>query len=199
MTYKSLVYKIAEKLVFMNLFGMLISTMWMMSKSGWKSVGIGICIITFSRHIIPLLLAPSALFSNFMLKFKAKQNVKMERIMFFSAMAYIVIFFSIWISLIFNGLIVSTNGSIFVPELIWSSSTAMAPLFIWVITDKDNPFMVTMVEICQLSVFLIAVLKFLYSDMIFFESLVILLVSIGSITAISFAVEKLVTARAVSK
>lgn len=71
----------------------------------------------------------------------------------------------------------------------------MAPLFMWVIRDKENPFMVTVVEFCQLSVFLIAALKYIYSDMIFFESLIILLISIGLMTGISFMVEKTISSR----
>jgi hypothetical protein len=146
--------------LYVNLLGLAAGAMWLAALSQWQFVGLGVVLVFFSPHIIPVLLLPAGIFSRFMLLYQNAGRRKKAQAMFILSLAYILLFMTLWCVGIFGYAMGSagpegTQGAM----LLWASTAAMLPLFLWSSHDRGNIFIVTMVEMAQVAVLILCAVR----------------------------------------
>lgn len=159
MTYKELVYNIADKLTKANLIAVVAASLWVLSNSGIASVGPVIAVMILYQFIIPILVFPSTIFSNFMIFFNYKKRYKLEKLFMALSMSWLNAALSLWVTLIFHFAVGVFSKGYVEAGAMWGSAVSMATLFLWVKRDKNNPFIVTVIEVLQLAVIALSFYK----------------------------------------
>lgn len=169
MTYRELVYSIADKLTKVNLLGVVVSSLWVLSNSGFISIGPVLVIMLLYQFLIPILVFPSTIFSNFMIFFNYKKRYRLEKLFMALSMSWLSAALSLWVALIFHYAIEYFSKGLVEAGAMWGASMAMATLFLWSGRDRNNPFVATVIEVMQLAVIALAVYKIYNPELSFWS------------------------------
>ena len=159
MTYKELVYKLADRLTKANLMGVVIASFWVLSNSGFVSASPVIAVLILYRFLLPVLVFPSTIFSNFMIFFNYKEKFKLEKLMLTLSMSWLNAAISIWVAVIFYFAVNRFSRGYVEAGALWGATVAMSSLLMWVQIDKENPFLVSVIEALQIAVIALAVYR----------------------------------------
>ena len=167
---KTIVTGLLTPLFGLNLAGLGAGALWLVSEGQSQVIWIGFIMLVFSSSIIPILLIPAGIFSHFMVLYTAAQRPDKERIMFFLSFAYIILFLTFWCMGIFEYVTHSIMPHAVAPGVLWASTAAMAPLLWWSSRDKNNVFIMTMVEVTQIAMITLAAARLLLGESSFWLS-----------------------------
>ena len=170
-SYRNIVLSVVEPLTYINLLGMAVGALSLISVSQWQVLRVGTFLVIFSQYIIPILMIPAGIFSHFMVMFQDSKQVKKEKLMFFLSIAYILSFISVWCIFIFWIVVSKISDVNLLISFIWANSAALFPLFLWAKKDKNNIFIISLVELAQVSLLIVSVLNITYKGMTFFDCL----------------------------
>ncbi len=167
----------------MNLAGLALGAAWLGSQTQWQVIWVGVVMMFFSPYIIPILVIPAGIFSHFMIAFRSAQRPDKEKTMFFLSLAYLTLFLTAWCAGVFEYVTHSVALRAIGAGLLWSCTTAMAPLLWWSSRDRSNTFVMTMVEVAQCAMIILSIVRLLCGDIPFELSFAVLGGIIGSATA----------------
>jgi len=159
----------------MNLLAMVIGAIWLVISSQWLVILPAFFALMLSSTLIPIFLSPVRILTYFMVNYQQKNSFIKERLMLLLAFSYIVIFITLWSSVIFQFIISGVNINYLVPALIFGTSSAIAPLFLWVKRDKTNIFALMSVYAAELAILILVILKLLIPNTGFLFTLTIIL------------------------
>lgn len=115
--------------------------------------------LIFSPYIIPVLLIPAGILSHFIGVYQARQQPDKERLMFILSLSYIILFMTLWCTGVFEYVTHSVSPKALLAGLLWASTAALEPLLRWSSGDRNNIFIITMVEAAQLAILALAAVR----------------------------------------
>ncbi len=158
---KNIVSRLLIPLLTLNLAGLAAAALWLVSYSQWQVIWIGFMMLLFSSNIIPLFLIPAGVFSHFMNLYRAAQRPQKEKTMFFLSVAYILLFLTFWCTGIFEYVTYSVLPRAAGAGVLWACTAALTPLLWWSSRDRDNIFIMLMVEGAQLAMIAVVAARLL--------------------------------------
>ena len=169
-----------------NIAGLVIGAVLVGTTTQWKIIGIGVIIIVFSPYLIPFLMVPVGIFSHFMMIYRGSKQENREQLMFVLNISYILFFLTMWCVCIFEFIITSVTPDAQTAGLILANSVAMLSLLMWINRDRENLFIMTLVEAAQIAFLLLFAIKLAEIETSFWISSAIF-GGFLSLTAILFA------------
>lgn len=155
--FKRIISHLLMPLFALNLAGLGIAALWLVSEGQMQVIWLGFVMLFLSPLIIPILLVPAGVFSHYMTHYSAAGRPDKERLMFVLSLAYIILFLTFWCMGIFEYVMESVSSRALAPGLLWSSSAAIAPLLWWSRRDRNNFFIMMLVETAQLAMIALSV------------------------------------------
>jgi hypothetical protein len=146
-------------LLYINLAGLAAGTVWLAALSQWQFVGLGVVTVFLSPQIIPVLLMPAGIFSHFMTFFQKAGRPGKAQAMFILSVAYILLFMTFWCVGIFGYAAGSAGPGTQAAVLLWASTAAVLPLFLWSSQDRSNIFIITIVEMAQMGILILCAVR----------------------------------------
>lgn len=159
MTLKKITSAILHPLFYANLAAMGFGALWLVTLGQWQVMGFGTIMVFLSPYILPLLMMPAGVFSNFMVRYQNNGNKSRERVMFACSLGYILAFLAAWCAFVFGRVLQGVAPHAEMAGLVWAASLTIGPLLWWVGKDTNNVFMISMVEVAQLAVLALVVLR----------------------------------------
>jgi hypothetical protein len=129
--------------------------------------------IFFSPLIIPVLAIPAGIFSHFMGVYRDARQPDKERTMFILSLSYIILFITLWCISIFDYVTHSVSPQAMGAGVLWADTAALGPLLWWSSRDRNNIFIMTMVETAQVAMIVLAAVRLLSGDSSFWLSFTI--------------------------
>ena len=140
--------------------GLALGALGLASANQWQYVGLGLMAIFLSPYIIPILMLPAGLFSYFMTLYGNAGLKGKEQIMFFLSIAYVVAFMTFWCAGIFYYVTYAAQTQTLLATVFWGSVVSAMPLLWWSSRDRENLFILTLVETAQLAVIVLALCRY---------------------------------------
>jgi hypothetical protein len=187
---KTTLSSLLKPLLFANLAGLGAGGVWLGALSQWQVIWIGVMAVIFSPYIIPLVLMPAGIFSHFMLLYQKAGQLKKERLMFIFSLIYILLFLTFWCTGIFEYVAGSVRAEAFFAALLFGSSAAVLPLLLWSHRDRNNTFVMILVEAAQAGVLMLVVARLFGFVPPFWLSFLMLGGIMVSVTMVQAAYEK---------
>jgi hypothetical protein len=146
--------------------------------------------LAFSSTIIPILLMPAGIFSHFMALYNAAKRPDKERTMFLLSLSYIILFLTFWCTGIFEYVTHSVEPKALGAGVLWASTTALAPLLWWSSRDRNNIFIMTMVEMAQIATIALSAARLLWGESSFWLSFGVFGVFLASVAGVQAVYEE---------
>jgi len=146
-------------LLYINLAGLAAGTVWLAALSQWQFIGFSVIIVFFSPQIIPVVLMPAGVFSHFMNRYQDAGRQGKTQAMFILSVAYILLFMTLWCVGVFGYAMGSAGPATRWAVLLWASTAAVLPLFLWSSHDRSNIFIITTVEMAQAGVLILGAVR----------------------------------------
>lgn len=171
-------------LLYFNLAGMLAGAVWIGLMSQWHVIWLGVMTIFFSPYLIPLLMMPAGILSHFMALYQNAGQHSKERLMFFLSLAYILLFITTVCVGIFEYVVTAVRPEALYAALLWGSTAAMSPFLLWSSRDRGNVFIMTTVEVAQIAILALCLIRLLGFSLSFWPAFVIFGGILGLATAV---------------
>jgi hypothetical protein len=153
---KNAISSLLTPLLFANLAGLAAGAVWLGAVSQWQVIWIGVVTVLFSPYIIPILLMPAGILSHFMSLYQNAGRRGKERLMFILSLVYILLFMTLWCAGIFEYVTGSVKPGALFAALLFGGSAAMLPLLLWSHRDRNNTFVMTLVEVAQAGILILS-------------------------------------------
>jgi hypothetical protein len=167
---KKIVARLLIPLFGLNLAGLGVGVVWLVSQGQAQVIWLGVMMLIFSPFIIPILLIPAGVFSHYMAFYSSVGKKDRERLMFLLSLGYIILFLTFWCTGIFEYVTHNIARQAIAAGLLWASATALAPLLWWSGRDVNNFFIVMMVEVTQVAMIALSVVRLLAGESPFWLS-----------------------------
>ena len=103
--------------------------------------------------------------------------------MFLSSLAYLILFLTLWCAGLFEYITHSVAPFALYAGLLWACTAAVSPLLWWSSRDRDNLFIMTMVEGAQAAIIVLSIVRLAFGESSFWSSFAVLGGIIGLLTA----------------
>lgn len=140
--------------------GMAVGAVWLVAIGQWQYIGIGIMAIFFSPYILPILILPAGMFSFFMVTYANAGRKDKERVMFMLSLAYILAFMAVWCAGLFYYATYAAQPQTLPANIFWGVIVSVMPLLWWSSQDRENLFILSLVEIMQVAVLVLAACRY---------------------------------------
>lgn len=154
-------------LLYANIAALGLGGLWLGAVAQWQVIWVGFMGLMLSPYLIPIMLMPAGIFSHLMTRYRTAHRPVAERVMFICSLAYVLFFMTLWSSGIFEYVQGATSPSALYPALVWGAAGALTPLLWWASRDRANLFVCEMVEVAQVAVLVLALLRLVGIDMSF--------------------------------
>lgn len=173
-----------------NLAGLALAALWLVSLGQMQVIWIGLMMLFFSPVIIPLILIPAGVFSHFMSLYQAAKRADRERLMLLLSLGYIILFLAFWCTGIFEYVTHSIAPHATAAGVLWASTAALVPLLWWSRRDAENVFIMMMVEMTQVAMIAVSVLRLFRGESSFWMTFGILAGFLAFVAAMQSVYEK---------
>lgn len=187
---KKIVSAVLSPLLYLNLAGMTAAALWLGVLGQWQVMGIGVMMVFFSPYIIPLLLLPAGFFSRLMVLFGQMQKPGVERAMLACSLGYIVAFMTFWCTYIFDLVTHAVVPAAAFAAMLFANAAAVGPLLWWVSKDRENIFIITMVEMTQVGMLALLALRLLQGNTTFWPTFAIFAALLALVAGAQLLYEK---------
>lgn len=180
---KKLVSSALTPLLNLNIAGMALAVLWLGSLEQWQVLGVGVGLVLFSPFVIPIVLLPAGIFSRYMMFFHQMGRPRGERVMLLLSLGYVIAFITMWCVYFFDFVVHAVLlPQAHLPALLWGVTGALGPLLWWVSKDRENIFIITVIEAAQVGLLGLALARLFY-DVTFWPALLGLGVFLALIAA----------------
>lgn len=145
-------------LLYLNLAALVIGALWLGFLSQWQVIGLGALMVVLSPYVIPLLLIPAGIFSHFMALYRTQKRRGPEQTLFVLSLVYILLFLTFWSMGVFDYVVQHVRPEARAAAVLWADCVALTPLFLWITRDRENIFMMTLIEAAQIGILIPSVL-----------------------------------------
>ncbi len=178
---KSLVLSALEPFTYINMLAMAGSAVWLIFTPYYLLISFGALVLVFYQFIMPIALMPAGFFSNFMIFFQKMGKPKLENAFLVASISYLLLFLSFWCVLVLNISLSRIGEGGILPGVIFANAAAFTTLFLWVREDKENFFMIRLVQSAQIIMILLTIVKVLAMEITFWQQIGFFFASLSTV------------------
>lgn len=137
-TLLAILLPLSVPIVLLNVFGGIVSGVWLAILGHWGSIGLGLCLIVGSAMFLAFAMMPGFLLMMPAVRFAERENYVAMYLVAFVGSAYTFTIITLWCATIMWFFVNrATEGSL-VPLLLWSYGVAIAPLSFMASKDTER-------------------------------------------------------------